>query len=80
MADNVADWLAPQGTDWNNTPRPSPPTSVQTHSEDSLGKGATRLTSKSCHTGEGRCPWRKSRALVGMSGQFLTSIHRRPAD
>ncbi len=33
------------------------PASVQTHSEDSLGKGGTRLTSKSGHTGEGRCPY-----------------------
>ena len=35
------------------------PASVRTHSENSLGKGGTRLTSKSGHTGEGRCPWQK---------------------
>src|SRR5947209_440301 len=40
---------------------------VQTRSEASLGKRGTRLTSKSCHTGEaclwqrtgGRCRWQK---------------------
>jgi hypothetical protein len=31
--------------------------SVQTHSEDSIGDGGAMLTSKSYHTGEGRCPW-----------------------
>jgi hypothetical protein len=34
-----------------------PAISVQTHSEDSIGDGGPCAHQKSCHTGEGRCPW-----------------------
>src|ERR1700736_5178451 len=35
-------------------PEPKEP-NVQTHSEDSIGDGGPVLTSKSCHTGGGKC-------------------------